>query len=188
MTTWDRSSLVWILPIVWEVLGSISHCGTNIFFFFISIRIFFFKNTKFWFLRNRKKDKNKLGIYFLFYLLCMCKFTSYYLLKRFQDDLKKNMGQNCFRSWDKSSIFSLFQSRLYDVTEASIIIWFSWNYIYFVENVCTGHIRTKFMHLYSLYTRYGRKRIITHEIWQELVLFPVYARLLQKKTPKNNDS
>ena len=41
------------------------------------------------------------------------------------------------QSCDKKSIFSLFQCKLYDVTEAPILVRFCWNYIYLVENVFT---------------------------------------------------
>ena len=40
-------------------------------------------------------------------------------------------------SCDKKSIFSLFQCKLYDVTDAPILIRFRWKYFYLVEKVST---------------------------------------------------
>ena len=50
---------------------------------------------------------------------------------------KHNLCQSCGKVATQRVFFSLFQCKLYDVTEAPILVWFWWNYIYLVENVST---------------------------------------------------
>ena len=50
---------------------------------------------------------------------------------------EQNLCQSCGKVATKRVFFSLFQCKLYDVTEAPILIRFRWKYFYLVEKVST---------------------------------------------------
>ena len=61
----------------------------------------------------------------------------YCLLKWFQDVLNRICVKVAAKLRQKEYFFSLCQCKLYDVTEAPILVRFRWKYIYLVERVST---------------------------------------------------
>ena len=88
---------------------------------------------------------------------------------------EQNLCQSCGKVATKRVFFSLFQCKLYDVTEAPILVRFRWKYIYLVERVSTVIFVPNSCTFIAYLQSTEEKELSPSKIDQNQYFFPVFA-------------